>query len=98
MKNKILCHIRTGAANGISLAELINLTGLENRKLRKHIEQLRRSGVVIVSGITGYFFPGDQYELSTYIKQEQARARSISKTLRTAKKAFENMVSGQVNI
>ena len=98
MSKDILSFIRKGKENGISLNELIKLTGLKNRALRKQIEFLRRNGEVIVSDVHGYYFPSDEIELGIYIKQEQARARSISKTLRSAKKAYENMVSEQVSI
>jgi len=98
MKNNILSLIRTGAANGIHLQELIKLTGLKNRELRKQIEHFRRSGIVIISDKHGYYYPSDSVELGTYIKQEQSLARSINKTLTAAKKEYEKMTSGQVQI
>jgi len=98
MKKNILSFIRTGAENGIHLQELINLTGLKNRELRRSIEHFRRSGIVIISDKHGYYYPKSEAELRSYIKQEQARSRSINKTLRTAKKEYEKMTSGQVQI
>jgi|GEM_PF-1552892 hypothetical protein len=86
----ILSLIGTGKENAIHLQELISYTGLKNREVRKCIEFIRRSGIVILSGDFGYYFPSTSAELQEYIAQEQHRANSIHLTLQTAKRAYDN--------
>lgn len=80
----ILQLIGTGEENAIHLCELIKYTKLHNRELRKCIEQLRRSGEVIISGNNGYYKPETKEELKRYIRQETHRAKSIFFTLKSA--------------
>lgn len=86
---RILSLIGAGEENAIHLSELVSITGLHNRELRKRIEQLRRSGTVIISSKKGYFRPLDNSEVSRYIKQEERRARSIFRTLKAARKLLK---------
>jgi biotin operon repressor len=89
---QILSCIGKGAKNSISLNRLIALTGFENRILRRHIEKLRRSGIVIVSGENGgYYFPESPDELLQYINRETKRARSLFYTLRAARQLYKTM-------
>ncbi len=80
--------IRVGEKNAIHLSELVSLTKINSRELRKHIEQLRRSGTAIISNNNGYFKPSNAAELNKYIAQETRRAKSIFYTLRAAKAAL----------
>lgn len=90
LEEKVISSIGTGEENGVSLAELMNITGLRNRPLRKLIEYLRRKGVVICSNSHGYFKPSTLVELKCYIMQERARARSIYVTIESAEKLSRN--------
>lgn len=85
----ILNLIGTGEENAIHLDELMNLTGMGNRELRKCIETLRRSGAVIISNQNGYFQPLRPHEVERYVKQETGRAKSIFYTLKAARKWCE---------
>ncbi len=86
---RILSLIGAGEENAIHLSELVSITSLHNRELRKRIEQLRRSGTVIISSKKGYFRPLDNSEVGRYIKQEERRARSIFRTLKAARKLLK---------
>lgn len=82
----ILAAIGDGAENARHKSELIRPTGMQDRELRKTIEYLRRQGVVILSGNSGYYFPADETELKAFVRQEEHRAKSILVTLRPAKR------------
>ena len=82
---KTLAVIGTGEENAVSLEQLINVTGLPNRDVRKLIESLRRSGHIIISSNAGYFYPETVEELMKYIRKERSRARSILRTLHSAR-------------
>lgn len=87
----ILQLIGTGEENAIHLCELIKHTKLHNRELRKCIEQLRRSGFVIISNPSGYFKPNTSIELERYINQETHRAKSIFYTLKNARQMMKQL-------
>ncbi len=89
---RILMFIKEGAENFVSLRDLISLTGLKDRELRRCIEEMRRSGIVIISGQNGgYYFPQDAGELSRYINRESKRARSLFYTLKTARLLYKKL-------
>ena len=85
MCTKILSCIGAGEENAVHLCDLMKITGLDNRELRKHIETIRRSGAVIISNQNGYFRPLRQHEVHKYVKQETSRAKSIFYTLKAAR-------------
>ncbi len=87
----ILAAIGDGAENARHKSELIRLTGMKDRELRKTIEFLRRQGIVIISDINGYYFPADEMELRAYIKQESHRATSVFYTLQSAKRMLQRI-------
>lgn len=81
----IIAMIPKGAKNARYSDEIAPVLGMSKRSLCKHIEQLRRSGVVIIGNGGGYFIPADLEELEGYIAQEQKRARSVLFTLKSAR-------------
>lgn len=81
---KICSALRAGESNAVSLAEMCNICGLDNRSTRLVIEDLRRHGKVICSSEHGYFYPMDTAELRRYVRREKARSNSISITLKAA--------------
>ena len=83
---KILCLIGAGEENAIHLSDLMRITGIGNREIRKCIETLRRNGAVIISNKNGYFKPLRSYEVDRYVRQETGRAKSIFYTLKAARK------------
>lgn len=85
LQERILSLLFTGQDNAVPLDYLIKATGAENRVIRKAIEQLRRSGTVIISDDKGYYFPAGLSELNHYIRKENARAISIQTTLKSAR-------------
>lgn len=87
----IISVIGTGEQNAIHLKEIIKLTKISNRLVRKYIEDLRRSGAVIIANDKGYFFPGTDAELKKYIRQEESRAKSIFFTLKSARRYLKGL-------
>ena len=87
-RSRILSLIGKGEGQAISLHSLSTLSGEEERHLRKRIETYRRTGIPILSGMSGYYFPETAEEIREYIRKEEKRARSIFYTLRGAKQAL----------
>lgn len=89
--------IPTGADDGLPMCDLSNVTGLTERDVRKCIEQLRRSGEVICSGVTGYYRPADVFELREYINRMTARTSTTFLCLQGAR-ALLRQFDGQMTL
>lgn len=89
VSERIMQAIGTGEENAVHLSELVQLSGLSERDTRRTIEQLRRDGAVICSNEHGYFKPADVAELRKYIRQEQARSRSIYRRTASARRRLK---------
>ena len=87
----ILRAIGTGEEHAVHRAELVQLTGLCERDVRRVIEQLRRGGAVICSDKHGYYMPADRSELEKYVKQETARIRSINRRTAAPRRQLKKM-------
>lgn len=78
-----------GSENAISRRQLMQITGLEDRKLRRKIEKERRAGALILSSSAdmggGYFRPANAEELRRWIAMMEAHANSIATMLRAVK-------------
>ncbi len=85
-EKSILDFIPIGEENAVHSAEICARFGLTERERRKLFERLRNAGAVICSCDNGFFKPADLAELTAYIGRERARSRSISNSLRSARK------------
>ena len=85
-EQNVLDYIPTGEENAVHSAEICRRFGLTERERRKLFEHLRNAGAVICMSDHGFFKPATLAELNTYIRQENARSRSISKSLRSARR------------
>ena len=92
IQEKIMQALRTGENNAISLFNMCKVSGVDNRATRQIIEDLRRSGVVIISSNKGYYLPETLEEVKHYINKESKRARSIFYTIRSAKNLEKKMI------
>lgn len=72
-------YIGYGAEAGITLSELVKVSGCTEREVRRDIEQARCEGEFIINmqNSTGYFRTSDLDELKNFWKQEHSRALAI---------------------
>ena len=87
----ILSAIGRGSENARHKKQLVRLTGMNERALRKSIEHLRRENFVIISDENGYYFPQSQKELEIYVQTVSKRARSTFYTLKSARQMLKAM-------
>ena len=79
-----------GPENGITLRELEQLTGMDNRTIRKQIERERRAGALILSdNQNGYFLASDSAEAKRFTQSMRHRAREILRTVRAIEVSAE---------
>lgn len=95
----IVDYIPFGEENAVKRWELMDKIMKPDREIRRMIEDARRSGVIILnlSNGNGYFRPDKKEEILRYIRQEEARARSIHRNLKAAKKALK-AIDGQLTL
>lgn len=83
-------YIPTGQNNAVSADSLCTTLNIDRRTVRKLISAAQENGAVILNmqDGRGYFVPADDEAklVDDYIRQESARARSIFRKLRTARK------------
>lgn len=91
----IAIYIPVGNQNSITRKELCRLTGLSDRQIREHIAQARRNTPIInLQDGDGYFIPdkenkSDMELLRDYVRQEEARIKSIGWSLKAARKMLK---------
>lgn len=88
----ILDFIPYGKENAITRRELVRLTGLDDRLIRKEVKRLLKEGVPILSSshCCGYWLSDDLDEWEAYIKETDKRRESLYfTTLELRKKFYE---------
>lgn len=96
----ILNLIPKGKDNAISRENLVALTGMSDREVRKHISELRYDYPILnLQNGSGYYRPtrNDREELLHYYYQERKRAISIFTSLSATEKAL-GIIPGQTSL
>lgn len=77
-----------GAENATPRLDLIAMTGLSDRDLRRQIEAERRSGAPILSDcVGGYYLPAGEAERSRCVASMRRRAAEIETTANAIEEA-----------
>lgn len=71
--------LHEGAENGTTLTELVQLTGENERSIRRRIQTERKAGkLILADNKSGYFLPASEYEVRRFIRSMSSRAREIT--------------------
>ena len=90
--------LHEGAENGLTLTELVQLTGEDERSIRRRIQRERKAGKLILSdNQSGYFLPATEDEVKRVIRSMSRRAREISAVAVVAEDALARM-TGQESL
>lgn len=90
--------LHEGAENGLTLTELVQLTGEDERSIRRRIQRERKAGKLILSdNQSGYFLPATEDEVKRFIRSMSRRAREISTIAVVAEDALARM-TGQESL
>lgn len=88
-----LLHV--GAENALTLRELVQLTGEDERSIRRRIQAERKAGKLILSDcLHGYFLPASEQEARRFIRSMSGRAAEIAAVSRAAEVALAD-ITGQ---
>lgn len=70
--------LQRGSDNGLTITDLVRLTGLDERIIRRRINRERRDGILIISdNVHGYFLAENVEEVRRFIRSMSRRAREI---------------------
>lgn len=73
-----------------SAAKLAAATDTDKRTVRRLVSEARQDGVLVCSGDSGYWLPGNRDELSRSCARMMAQARNIFRALRATRKALRD--------
>lgn len=84
--------LHEGAENGTTLAELIQLTGEDERSIRRRIQAERKAGKLILADCkNGYFLPTSTLDIQRFISSMSRRSREITAISHAAEDALLKM-------
>ena len=84
--------LHEGAENGTTLAELIQLTGEDERSIRRRIQAERKAGKLILSDCkSGYFLSTSTLDIQRFISSMSRRSREIAVISHAAEDALLKM-------
>lgn len=85
-----LLHV--GAENALTLRELVQLTGEDERSIRRRIQAERKAGKLILSdNQNGYFLPKNPADVQRFARSMSRRAAEIASIARAAETALADM-------
>lgn len=85
-----LLHV--GAENALTLRELVQLTGEDERSIRRRIQAERKAGKLILSdNQNGYFLPENPANVQRFARSMSRRAAEIAGIARAAEAALADM-------
>ena len=91
-QGSITSLLMTGAENGLTVQDLVKLTGQDERSIRRQIQVERKAGQLILSDCkSGYFLPASEYEVRRFIRSMSQRAREIAAVSRVAEDVLAGM-------
>ena len=84
--------LHEGAEKGTTLAELVQLTGEDERSIRRRIQAERKAGKLILSDCkSGYSLPTSTLDIQRFINSMSRRSREIAAISRAAEDALLKM-------
>ena len=79
-------YLSVGEENAIKTKDLANRLNMISRQLTIEINRARCSGEIILSGVGGYFLPGNDDEIQHFCRMMHSRRRKIAAATRSAEK------------
>lgn len=84
--------LHEGAEKGTTLAELVQLTGEDERSIRRRIQAERKAGKLILADCkNGYFLPTSTLDIQRFISSMSRRSREIAAISYAAEDALLKM-------
>lgn len=97
----IINYIPHGRENAVTRSQLVDMTGMHDRNVRKAISKARKEYVILsLENGSGYYQPTaeDYPELEKFVKREESRAKSIFASLKMARALLEDYKRGRLDV
>lgn len=96
-KLRIFDLLQPGSENGLTLSDLVRLTGADERSIRRRIHAERKAGKLILSDCkSGYFLPTSTLDIQRFIGSMSRRSREIAEISHAAEDALSRMTGQEV--
>lgn len=89
--NSLIDLIPTGRAAAISMRNLANILGVDERKTRQYVMRARMDGAIICSDENGYFIPTTREELQTYYNTVAKRQKSTAIAIAACRRKLKEL-------
>ena len=87
---RLLQHLPTGKEHAVSMTKLADTLGISSRSLRKMILNARKAGIIILSGMDGYYLPEEtDSDMLRYFKQRHKAGISTLSALAETRKRLK---------
>lgn len=97
MKFIIRDLLSTGQANALGLRDLVRITGLDERTVRRQIHVERASGAIIIADNRhGYYLPESTFDIQRFARSMSHRAGEIIKVAHAAESALAEAAGQQM--
>lgn len=84
--------LHEGAEKGTTIAELVQLTGEDERSIHRRIQAERKAGKLILADCkNGYFLPTSTLDIQRFIRSMSRRSREIAAISHAAEDALLKM-------
>lgn len=84
MKPLLIDYIPTGKENAVKCSELAKKFNCCERDITLSINALRNNGVIICSGSDGFYKPGNDEDIKSFVRQMKHRVSEIQKAVKSA--------------
>lgn len=92
---ELLSLLRRGKKNGTSAARLAESLGTSTRGVGSIVEDARRGGALICSGLTGYYLPETRKELEETYLNIRRRSLSMLFTMKKTREALKTWTESE---
>lgn len=90
--------LHQGRGNGLTLHDLVRITGIDEREIRRKIHAERKTGQLIMADCkNGYFLPENLQDIQQFARSMAHRASEILAVARAAEKAAAE-AEGQISV
>ena len=88
--DELLKLLKTGKENGVSRSHIAETLCITVRDVSALVLMARRDGLIIASGVTGYYYPADLEECHKYYDHERRRAITVLDSLKSVRKKLKD--------
>ena len=88
---KVLDLLSTGRKEAVPMRTLAQALNVRPREIRQAVLDARMDGVIVCSGMGGYFFPKSDEEVLKFYRVNRARAMTTLKSLKASHQIVKRM-------